>query len=153
MHFDWTPIADVMCKEFTVIQPILTKPTEYKKYIPCHANTIVQRWSEEYRFPNAIVYQDLPLRKYIALFSVVDCFCGTISGGSHISAAFDLQSIIVLWKEQYENLRFPVLNPGLSSMAFLYPQHCIISTSCDEESMKKLNHRIEYIFKKEKQVE
>jgi hypothetical protein len=101
---DWPRVAKVLSRRYAIIQLSLS----------------------EKQLPGAIVYRRLSLRKYFALFSVADCFFGGTTAGSHLAAAFDVPSIIVIWRSLNEQLVFPTSGHGFKA-SFLYPQHWFIS--------------------------
>jgi hypothetical protein len=101
---DWAAVARVLCREFTVVQPVLAEPP----------------------IPGAVPYSQLPLRQYMALIAAADCFVGGTSGGSHVAAAFGVPSLIVAWRSLLDHLRFPVSGLGVVA-AFCYPQHWFIA--------------------------
>jgi hypothetical protein len=102
---DWVQVAKVISRRFTVVQPIIDEPT----------------------IAGAISYRGLTLRQYMSLFKVVDCFMGGTSGGTHIARAFDVPSIVVIWRSLHQILQFPISGQGFKA-SFLYPQHWFISS-------------------------
>ena len=74
----------------------------------------------------AVIYKNLSVRQYMALFSVSDYFCGGTSGGAHLAAAFDKPALIVVWEELSKTMRFPFTGYGCATNSFLYPQHNFI---------------------------
>jgi hypothetical protein len=101
---NWSHVARILAEHYTIIQAVLSEP----------------------EIPGAFVYRGLPLRRYMALFSVVDCFFGGTSGGSHLAAAFDIPAVVVIWRSLLRELRFPVSGLGITA-AFLYPQHWFVA--------------------------
>lgn len=101
---DWPRVAEILATRFTVIQPALDEP----------------------HLPGCIVYEKLPIRRYMSLFSVANVFCGGTSGGSHVAAAFRLPALIVTWESLMARLRFPARRYAFKN-AFLYPQHSFIA--------------------------
>lgn len=100
---NWNLVVNVLKRRYTVVQPTLSEP----------------------ELPDCIAYRNLPVRRYMALFSVAECFFGGTSGGSHLAAAFDVPAVIVLWRTLESNLCFPASGPNFKAM-FLYPQHWFI---------------------------
>lgn len=120
-HFadvDWDSIRESLLKRSTVVQPILTTHDVYREQLK---NRISSHTIDN---PDGLVlYQDLSLRQYIALFSVVDAFCGVTSGGAHVAAAFDVPAMILVWDDLANQIQFPSTKPGFHTCNFLYPQH------------------------------
>jgi len=125
---DWPAVANTLMGSCTLVQPILTRPDVYRSQIARTPKARPSTWQEETPIPGAVVYRDLPLRKYLSLFSVADCFCGPASGGAHAAAAFDVPSLLVVWRGLLESLRFPASSQGFATEAFLYPQHDYIAS-------------------------
>jgi len=119
---DWKSIGDALQRHFVMVQPMMTTCNAYACQVaPLRAMNRLA-WPKEPPFSQAIHYNDLNVRKYIALFSVVDCYCGTLSGGSHVAAAFRVPSLVVIWNRLRGRLEFPtssLCGPDI----FLYPQH------------------------------
>jgi hypothetical protein len=134
---DWQAIGEAWGKSCTVVQPVLTRPDSYAGQIAGLCDDQNRTWRAEPLAPDAVVYEDLPLRKYLALFSVADSFCGGNSGGSHVAAAFGLPSLIVVWRALLTDLRFPVRSETFSPTVFLYPQHDFIAA--DELQAGRMN--------------
>lgn len=77
--------------------------------------------------PTAIIYENLSIRAFMALFSAAGCFCGTTSVGTHVTAAFGVPSVVVLWRELFDELRSPTGKLCMKAM-FLYPQrHFVVA--------------------------
>ena len=79
---DWEAVARVLCRELTVVQPVLAERPE----------------------PGTVPYFRLPVRRYMALVAAADCFVGGTSGGSHVAAAFGVPSVIVAWRSLLDHL-------------------------------------------------
>ena len=126
---DWRATGAAWLESCTLIQPVMTSPSVYENGIaqPCRGQR--ENWQPEDVVPGAIVYRDLTLRQYISLFHVADHFCGGSSGGCHVAAAFGLPSLIILWREVFQTLRFPQVSVGFSHDMFLYPQHAFLGAS------------------------
>jgi hypothetical protein len=118
---DWPALGRSLARRYTLIQPVLTGVTPYQQQVD--PRMPAGEWKADERVPSAVVYEDLPLRRFLALFSVADCFCGGMSGGSHAAAAFDLPSLIVIWRGLAAEMKFPISAQGMSPLVFLYPQH------------------------------
>lgn len=118
---DWPSVVQVLNQRYTVLQAV-------------HL---------EAEIPGAVVYSDLPLRKYMALFSVADCFFGGTSGGSHLAAAFEVPAVVVIWRALQRELRFPVSGLGITA-AFLYPRQWFVAAedlalgACDSTLLNRL---------------
>ncbi len=102
---DWASVVEGLSERYTVVQPVLG----------------------EAGVPGAIVLRNLPVRLYIALVAVADCFVGGTSGGSHVAAAFDVPALVVCWRSLLDHVRFPVSGLGPQA-AFLYPQQWFIAS-------------------------
>ncbi len=142
---DWQAIGRAWAESCTVVQPVLTRPDSYVGQVAGLCDDQNRTWRAETVTPGAVVYKDLPLRKYLALFSVADCFCGGNSGGSHVAAAFGLPSLIVVWRALLTDLRFPARSRTFSPTVFLYPQHDFIAADtvqCDRLDRAALIGRI-----------
>jgi hypothetical protein len=100
---DWPSVFQVLSRRYTVVQPIL----------------------RERAIPGAVVYRDLPVRRYMALVACADLFVGGTSGGSHLAAAFDVPSVIIVWRDLHREIEFPVSGQSFKSW-FLYPQHSFV---------------------------
>ena len=124
---DWNLIGKAWMKSCTVVQPVITCSAEYQKHIAPLTQTHQQRWKPKEDVSGAIIYNNLSLRQYMSLFSVADYFCGGSSGGSHLAAAFNIPSLIVIWQSVLKKMRFPVASIGFAPEIFLYPQHCFVA--------------------------
>lgn len=90
-HFrgvDWVALGRALARRFTVVQPVLTAGGVYRRQVDPREGVRAGGWRAEPRVPGAVVYEDLPLRRFLALFAVADAFCGGTSGGAHAAAAF-----------------------------------------------------------------
>lgn len=103
-RINWTRIVEILARRFVVVQVALKEP----------------------HIPGAILYRGLSARRYMSLISAADCFLGGTSSGSHIAAAFDIPSAIIIWRDLQRHLRFPVSGHGFKA-SFLYPQHWFIA--------------------------
>jgi hypothetical protein len=126
---DWQAIGAAWARRATLVQPILTSPELYTRQIARLPHRVREPWQAEPIIPGAVVYRDLPVERYLALFSVVDAFCGPLSGGSHAAAAFERPALIVIWPQLMLRVRFPVKTHGLVAETFIYPQHTCLSTA------------------------
>lgn len=111
---DWARVGRILSRHFTVVQAILG----------------------ETPLPDAITYQDLPTRQYMALIAIADMFVGGNSGGAHIAAAFNIRSLIVSRQRTLRRLCFPA--PRRSAEGpFMYPQHgCIAAEAIGRRSFQ-----------------
>jgi len=125
--FHWEALAETLSESYTLVHPVLTCPQQYTKDVPAVAR-LQSQWENESILPNAIVYRDLPVRRYIALFSAADLFCGPTSGGTHIAAAFNLPAFVILWEKLADSLSFPCQDQNICTESFLYPQHKFLAT-------------------------
>lgn len=124
---DWDTMAEAWAASCTLVQPILTSPQAYVPQVANISQAAVQQWSPEDVLADAVLYRDLPLRKYLALFSVTDFFLGPTSGGTHVAAAFDVPALVVTWEPLYSELEFPCTGRPLCPGSFLYPQQEFLS--------------------------
>lgn len=126
-NIDWPAIGAAWLEFCTLVQPVMSSPAVYQNEIVKPSGEHRNSWRPAEVVPGAIIYRDLALRQYISLFHVADHFCGGSSGGSHVAAAFGLPSLIVIWPEIFQTLRFPQRSRGFSEDMFLYPQHGFIN--------------------------
>jgi hypothetical protein len=119
---DWQTVANTWGEHCTVIQPVITGQQPYRDQIGLIRRP--EEWHEERPANGVIVHRDLPLRQYMALFSVADYFCGGLAGGAHVAAAIDVPALILLWAEQYDKLSFPSRSLNrLATENWPYPYH------------------------------
>ncbi|MBN1126620.1 MAG: hypothetical protein JXA82_16555 [Sedimentisphaerales bacterium] len=124
---DWETIGYNWADLCTIIQPVITKPEQYVREVASVSlgENIEEKtgWGSEAVYSKAYVYENLTTRQYIALFSVVDYFCGGTSGGANVAAAFNVPSLIIVWDDLNKTISFPSKAQSLSPGTFLYPQH------------------------------
>lgn len=123
---DWAAVGEAWMRFCTVVQPVMTRPPVYRNENVDRSEGRRAGWRAERVVPGAVVYENLGIRQYMALFSVADYFCGATSGGSHVAAAFGLPSLIVVWRALLHEWRFPRSRLKVKKM-FLYPQHDFIA--------------------------
>lgn len=115
---DWGAIIAALAERCTVVQPVLATSDVYREQLK---NTMYSH--ETGNRYGLVFYEDLTLRQYMALFTVVDAFCGVTSGGAHVAAAFDVPAMILVWDYLAKQIQFPSIKPGFHTCNFLYPQH------------------------------
>jgi hypothetical protein len=123
LGMDWQAIVDALAAECTVVAPIVTDRE-------VHAGTRNSAWQKpgipDFRPEGCVVYENLPTRQFMALFSVADGGLGTMGGASHIAGALDVPYLVVLPTERPAsfNLGFPLLGEsGDCDARWLYPHH------------------------------
>jgi hypothetical protein len=135
---DWKGLARALSKSYTVIHPVLTNKFTYQDQIGGAGDN----WACEPQIEQAITYRDLPLRRYLSLFTFADLYVGGPSGGSHVAAAMAVPATIILWKKKLEALVFPVPANKWSVDVFLYPQHQFLAAEelmlIDEQAVERL---------------
>jgi ADP-heptose:LPS heptosyltransferase len=146
----WSKVCALLARDCTVIQPVLVRGRRrYEGQFTIGASPAVRQ--EVPIASGAVVYENLPKRLYLTLFSVADVFCGGPSSGSHAAAAFDLPSMIVLYQKLKDKGQFP--NPGhwIAPEAFLYPQHEIVageSFAVGHSGWKVLEHHWKRVWER-----
>lgn len=123
----WQAWVDLLGQQATVVQLALTAVAAYEKAVFLRDDNR-RRFHVESVLDNCFVLQNLTPRQFVAVFSVADGYFGTNSGGSHVAAAFDVPSIVVLNSvTNPERLRFPNPYPAQRNPeSFLYPQHSFV---------------------------
>jgi len=116
---DWDWLGSLLSQGATIIQAVLTHPPLSTDQRQPGAGTL----GPEHVVPGAVRYENLTVRQFVSLLSVVDCFCGGMSGGTHVAAAFDLPSLILVPDRLKRRLVFPISSTGYCPEMFLYPQH------------------------------
>jgi hypothetical protein len=124
---DWQLIGEAWMSKCTVIQPLLSQPRIYDEQVICLSAATRSGWACEPIVSGALLYHDLTVRQYMALFHVADFFCGGTSGGAHVAAAFDRPALIVAWSSLIKRMCFPSRARGYSTENFLFPQHQFIA--------------------------
>ncbi len=121
---DWTAVGEAIGRHYAVFQPVLSSAGTYQS----QGGTLYpgQSWPKQVMLPNARIYRDLPLRQFLALFTIADLYVGGPSGGSHVAAALDIPSINILWDKLCERIRFPVSGGEDLVEKFVYPQHWLV---------------------------
>jgi hypothetical protein len=145
---DWEGVGKAWMDSCTVVQPIITRPAVYHSQITSLSPDV--KWQPETVVPGAVVYENLDVRQYMSLFSVADYFCGGLSGGAHVAAAFGLPCLIVLWHDILR--QFPISADGFDPRAFCYPQHDYIAAEdllCGRVIVAGLDETIRRVHERE----
>lgn len=155
-NINWDAITSSWSNVCTIVQPVLTNQKHYEKYIGNLTRKVQRQWRPEPIFANAIVYKNLSLRQYMSLFAVAHYYCGGTSGGAHIAAAFNMPSLIMIWRSLIvENLWFPCHGRKWNTLNFLYPQHhFILAEDCEKSQggYKWLDKAIEVLVDEKAEV-
>ena len=124
---DWHAVGGAWMKWCTAVQPVLTTVSAYTREVFPLSRRHREEWRPEHVLAGAVVYENLTLRQYMSLFSVADYFCGVLSGGAHVAAAFGLPSLVIVWRDLFSRLRLPSCENG--HIGHCYTSHVYIS--CD----------------------
>ena len=127
LGMDWQAMIDALGAECTVVAPIITDRA-------AHVGTKNSTWQNpaipDFRPERCVVYENLPTRQFMALFSIASGGFGTMGGASHIAAALGVQYIVVLPSEKPTDfsLEFPLLGEsGACDARWLHPQQVFAS--------------------------
>jgi hypothetical protein len=122
----WQKWCDILSEHYTVVQLALTDPAALAAAVPLRRRRLSQ-WRPDPILRGCVVLENLPVRQFIAIFSVASLFVGCNTGGAHIAAAFGVTGLIALPQQQYSRGKlFGRLAFGNHSAAFLYPQHMFV---------------------------
>lgn len=117
---DWQGVIDELSEDCSVVCPVVTQEAA----LPGKVN---ERWRKSDFVPlRCQVYENLPVRRFMALVAVADGALGTMGGTMHVAAATETPYVCVLpyHRPPEWSLRFPVLGRhGDADARWLYPQH------------------------------
>lgn len=118
--------VDVLSQHATVVYPPITK----RQYLndAKMLNRDRSRWEDAPPLTGCAELHNLTMRQYIALFSVADGYFGSHAGGSHLAAAFNLQSVVFVPGMEKFEFPYPNQTPYLKGTHvqlghWIYPQH------------------------------
>lgn len=118
---DWRMWLVLLNECFTVIKPIMSKPRPYYGS-NCGFDS---KYDLRNHTGDDIFYENLPVRRFFALFNVADCCCSVTSGASHLAAAFSLPTMIFMRNDILDKTKKVATIPPLTPASFLYPQHTL----------------------------
>lgn len=120
----WQDWVDAVAPLATVVQLALTDMSCYEEAVAVH-DFLRPRWEADALLRNCAVLENLPPRRFLAIFAVADMHVGPTAAGCQIAAAMRLPSLVVLnAANPPEKLRFPNPDDGAhNTQSFLYPQH------------------------------
>ena len=126
----WQEWVNILAKRFTIVHLAVTRLSVIEEAVRLHPRHR-DAWRPEQILDNCFVLENLPTRRFFAAFSIGDFFFGPNSAGSHLAAAFDIPSLVVLNSAQYADFpTFPdvIHKNHWKHESFLYPYQSFLKT-------------------------